>query len=656
MAEILVNGEFTGSLSPWTQEAGGGSAWSYDTNTAKVTPYPTGADILKQTLSSSKASGDYDYEINFKATLFEFAGPGTYDSGNILINLYSGGVFTEQFTLSAFQTDNVNDSATGTLSATLPFDEVKIDLSYAFGSPGGTYDLIIYDISIATGDPTITQRPYTFSPVYNPVVYKLNCPSFSEPLYRIDVDVHNSSDDSLIGSMTVSPNILGVAFVDVSFILKNVLYRDWELTNASLIGSIGFYIKYQEFFTGSSSTIIDDVASPRYAVIAALQIGNNADLDAYEIGSSTKKFLTKFDTPSMWRGYPFSLSFINNQPGYYSRIREYNSAGVLVYEYGEPLDLQTEVLTRYFIAETDEDTKTILFNILGSSGLVLVTNSSTWTEPSPFSGGSNFGSKSGNLFIKNTMALATEYSAEQAAAITSGLKPAKLNATIIVTVAAGQTMTVQFIYLTAAHGNTSSFVQKTYTTSGTNEEILDFPVLASTAAYFAVIAFVTGSAGTANISINLPKDQVMYFTTPDLKSETKTILVKDTCDNPIYLFWKNSLGGDAFWMFDHSQDYSWIIEDNKKANQQLLFAENITINEFDAINEVNTVGVVYQPAIPELLSTINKTSARTDQQLYVIDEDGNKTGVINITRNQTTRTRQAKHFVDVLIEYPELFL
>ncbi len=170
MAEILVNGSFIGSLSPWTQEdLAGGSAWSHVTDRAEVTPYPVGTDYLKQSLSTY-LPGDYDYAANFLTTLFEFAGPGTYDSGSILLNLYHSGVFTESFTIGSFQSDAVADSSSGTFSTTYAFDEVKISLSFSFGSPGGTYVFVLYDISLSS-IPVSVITPSKNSPVWT---YQLN--------------------------------------------------------------------------------------------------------------------------------------------------------------------------------------------------------------------------------------------------------------------------------------------------------------------------------------------------------------------------------------------------------------------------------------------------------------------------------------------------
>jgi len=166
------------------------------------------------------------------------------------------------------------------------------------------------------------------------------------------------------------------------------------------------------------------------------------------------------------------------------------------------------------------------------------------------------------------------------------------------------------------------------------------------------ISFVVFGGSNDDVKIFMADDQPIYLPPSSYISEIETILVKDPCDNPVYLFWKNSLGGDSFWLFDGSQDLSWMIADYK-AKRLLLFAENINANEFDAINEAQTPGLIYGTPMIELTDDVISTSQKTDQQLYVIDDDGNKLGVINIPSDALTRTLQRGHNLSILIEYPE---
>ena len=138
-------------------------------------------------------------------------------------------------------------------------------------------------------------------------------------------------------------------------------------------------------------------------------------------------------------------------------------------------------------------------------------------------------------------------------------------------------------------------------------------------------------------------------------SETITCQIKDPCSNPILLYWRNSLGGDSFWMFEYNQKLSYRLDGNRKAKRLVLFASNLTDNEFDAISELNTLGEVYEPAITELTTSVNKTQARIGSQVYMMDATGKKTGVIVIPTEITTNTRYSKNKIQITIELPEIY-
>jgi hypothetical protein len=143
----------------------------------------------------------------------------------------------------------------------------------------------------------------------------------------------------------------------------------------------------------------------------------------------------------------------------------------------------------------------------------------------------------------------------------------------------------------------------------------------------------------------------------DAITETLIVKVKDPCDNPILLFWKNNLGGDAFWMFEESQDYQFIYDSGRVVKRLTLFADNLTPTEWDGINQLNSVSQVIARNIVDygMDDSIDKTHFRNDNQVYIINEDGSKTGVIVIATGNKTKTSQKKHFIELTIELPELF-
>lgn len=136
-----------------------------------------------------------------------------------------------------------------------------------------------------------------------------------------------------------------------------------------------------------------------------------------------------------------------------------------------------------------------------------------------------------------------------------------------------------------------------------------------------------------------------------------TIEVKDPCDSQVLLFWKNTLGGDSFWMFDESQDYEWSLPGGRRVKRMTLYSDNLKIKDWDAINELNSNSEVINSNIVdyEMSNVINKTQFRNDNQVYIINQDAEKVGVVVIPVNNKTRTLQKKHSIEITIELPEFF-
>jgi len=476
----------------------------------------------------------------------------------------------------------------------------------------------------------ISQRPATFTPVGNPVIYKFPVSGGPFTAYRIVIGIYRESDDSLIGEMSASPDFSGNVTANIQAYLRSILYHDWDDSETSCdeIGSINFYIKYQEFYTGSSSSPVDDSAEIRTAVLSSLQIGSNADLAIYVNGP--QKFITKFDVLSMWRGYPFSVSFLlNSYIVYKLRTQRIKDGVTLSTTNSSVSSSDAPSLYRSFI-DTISDEDTIKINLFTTN----TSGSSTLSSTKTVDGSDN---DSVNWYLPaNTVPVLTFTSSMTIGVIGSGSDEIEVD-----------------LYYYYTDGTIGIVLQYILNTPGTQNHSGTIPTpLKDVWKIETFVNIIDGGisnfrSGTITVS---------GFANGDVDiSETKTILVKEPCDNPVYLFWKNSLGGDSFWLFDGSQDYSFLVDDFK-AKRLMLFEENINLNEWEAINEVNTVGQRYVPALIELTDDVNKTSARVDNQLYVIDEDGNKLGVVNINQENSTRTRQFKHFISVLIEYPEIFL
>lgn len=149
--------------------------------------------------------------------------------------------------------------------------------------------------------------------------------------------------------------------------------------------------------------------------------------------------------------------------------------------------------------------------------------------------------------------------------------------------------------------------------------------------------------------------QIRYERINWILSETLTCEIRDACNNPILLWWRNSLCGDAWWMFEINQEYTYRYDKNRKCKRYKLFADNLTLNQFDALNELITLGEVYEPAITELTPSVNKSQARIGSQVYMIDSTGKKTGVIVIPNEVVTLTSKSRHKMQITIELPEIY-
>ncbi len=125
--------------------------------------------------------------------------------------------------------------------------------------------------------------------------------------------------------------------------------------------------------------------------------------------------------------------------------------------------------------------------------------------------------------------------------------------------------------------------------------------------------------------------------------------------NPITLMWRNSLGGESSWTFNFNQEFTYKLQDPYKNKWYTLFDQSLTLAQYNALNDLFTLGQIYQTPIVELTTSVDKTEARIGQQVYIVDSSGNKTGVIVIPTENKTMTKRNKHSFIATIELPEIF-
>lgn len=478
--------------------------------------------------------------------------------------------------------------------------------------------------------------------------------------YKVKIELFDNSDASLLfSSLQFSDTNTGLvtAFIDPTVIPFLSLDNDanyvsgFDVVEDTLIYK-SVFIKYSEIIDGDEG--IQTSATDIYTVYGARQIGdvNGGNLVNY-VGFDTNpvaKFLTKFETISHWRGQKNSIEFIVNENSgdYVLIMKMYSINGTSIWMVTK--DIPTDILfLRIDLSDfdfTNSVTGTIEISE-GLSGAVLVAPSS-WTDD----GANAFDTLGATAFTINS-SLASTYSAYQTLSVADEqLVDLRYNVTITGSFVGGG------VSITPALFNGGSQIG-TFVHTGTDQILFtesgsrDVFVSQTANGTANRLKFMVDSSNTGlQIVITIVPGQFTTYNSPI--SEIKNVKIKDPCGNPVNLSFRNSLGGDSFWCFDYNQDMNWnnVV---KKSNRKVLFAQDITTDEWNALNDLNNTGFIYSENIIDIVDS-NKTSKMAGQQVYIIDEDGNKTGVITLQTINNTKTRNDKHDFQIEIEYPEYFV
>ena len=203
--------------------------------------------------------------------------------------------------------------------------------------------------------------------------------------YHVLTNIYTVSEQNqytLAGQSINTPNTNGVVKVDVSSFLKQqvdyVDTFDYSLTNdKDLTLGGGFAITYSENWTGHAgefSGINSD--NLRYFVNSAKQIkdlygSNMGEYVPFYLGTPSQtdlpeaKFLTDFKNPTVFKGYPFSLSFIYGEQlagfdiQYHNSYTDINNNLLSINDYSANI-AKSQSVNRFSIdTNINVDTKTI---------------------------------------------------------------------------------------------------------------------------------------------------------------------------------------------------------------------------------------------------------------------------------------------------------
>lgn len=497
-------------------------------------------------------------------------------------------------------------------------------------------------ISSAFGADTtvITSVPYTA----NETSGYINIIS-RRPNYYAGIGVYKSTDNTLIGTVNYYPNTIGFIVIDIQQPLWSILDPSISSISNGIIlqdtnTTTGFYIKYTEFWTGSAESPVDDVANISYAIYGAKQIGQ----DSYYAAYTNLLALTKLDSLRLYIGEYYALSYIWDGNGGTNYIKKswYDPSGNLL-------------LTTY-ISNTNASASIYTFIeklSLTSQSISLILN---------FAAGGTI------PWVTNTLTIAT--GTQSYARCSKSFNPSGRRLYYTYGFTTDRTITVGFVFLNSSgvliNGQGNVFAAGTYTQ---NDSLI--PILDST---FVGLYFSNSSGANATMTINslllstnligstIGRIDYQGVNLSNVSPYMETIMFTtisgyvQTCNkNLVTLFWRNKLGGESSWTFNFNQEQVQKLQDPNINIWKNVYDESLTLAQFNALNELFGVGQVYQTPLIELTTAIDKTEARVGQQVYIVDSNGIKTGVIVIGSENKTQTKRNKHNFQATIELSEIF-
>ena len=473
--------------------------------------------------------------------------------------------------------------------------------------------------------------------------------------YYVGVGIYKSFVNSLVGTVNYYPTRVGLLTIDVSSILMSVL--DPSLPAGAVVegtvndstASLEVYIKYTEFWTGSAEAIVTDVGNPFWGVIAANQIGQSGYL-------TTNAPLTKLDELKIMAGQFYALSFANST-GFgdvYYKKSWYKPDGTLyAIAYAKNNASGTFVVFTYFQSLSNNFTQYLsyfdslyAFLNINNGGTIAWTLSGTGSGSVNVTAGNSSKTASALCFIASgtTVFIRTGFTISGTAPYTANLIWLDSTGAQI-----GST-TIAFTL--------GSFDLITVITPASDVYYIGLNILNATSGVAGTLSFIKLVVPNTYKRLDFQPVSVpnsLPFAETALVNNPISSSISCASPNTITLFWRNSAGGESSWSFGYVQDQVQKLQDPFRNVWLTLYEQNLTLSQFNALNELITLGQIYQTPLIELTTAVDKTEARVGQQVYTVDSSGNKIGVIVVAGENKTRSRNKRHQFQVTIELPEIF-
>jgi hypothetical protein len=448
--------------------------------------------------------------------------------------------------------------------------------------------------------------------------------------------------------------------VDISEIIRQFVSADWNYNGSSgswgeTTTSIKFFIKYEEFFDGAvQGGLQSDVANQFFAVHGAMQLyymnqkyNHGGNLLSYVPNDSGRSWMTRKYVNSVlhkvrvWFGWPYSLSHIVTAT--------ITTQVYIVYRW---LDINKQYMNQFAeqIVGAAETVRRISLGLAVPNSIPRVENGEIGLYTSSINYTANSPAQAGGTTYTLDIPLGAMNPAGNYL-FGGQVTVVRLSAPV------GSTMSLQIFARDSTGAVNVATIASPLPVGDATPLINSFlHGLGNIAipAQFDTIRIVASRSGAAGNTYGLNTASVGLINTQ------RTVLLPfkvehDIPDNSVMLIWKNSIGGDEQHLFGISQELAYKYESGKVAKRLILIAHDISLVEWEAINELNNTKEVYKNSLIELSYDVKKTSTQIDQQVYLWNnESGEDLGVIVIPRANRTETKRVKHSIEIEIELPEV--
>lgn len=136
-------------------------------------------------------------------------------------------------------------------------------------------------------------------------------------------------------------------------------------------------------------------------------------------------------------------------------------------------------------------------------------------------------------------------------------------------------------------------------------------------------------------------------------TQTLTISVEEPCDEGILIFWKGWNGADHYYMFSKFFERQHQYQDGRAVRRMLLAAEDLSVDDWEVLNELNSSNLMYRSNITDMSPT--KKADRVGNLIYAVGVDFEITGLIVIPTESKLKNKNERRRIEILAEFPELY-